>query len=172
MTGNTLGQPQCEAFFRLLAAARRPLIYAGGGVINANASEALRRFSDEYELPVCTTLMGIGCADTKTDRCLHMLGMHGTAYANYAVEDCDFLIAVGARFDDRVAGVPGAFAPNAKSIAHFDVDPSEIGKVKKADWAHIGRLDRDLAELVDYGRRIGFSRRYGAWNDHIAHTEA
>ena len=168
MTANTLTQPQCESFFRLLAAAKRPLIYAGGGVINANASDALRAFAAEYGLPVTTTLMGIGCADTKDANCLHMLGMHGTAYANYAVEDCDLLLAMGARFDDRVAGVPGKFAPNAKSIAHFDIDPSEIGKVKKADWAHVGRLPRALQDLIDYGRRIGFDRKYDDWKEHVA----
>ncbi|MEO1037163.1 MAG: biosynthetic-type acetolactate synthase large subunit [Pseudomonadota bacterium] len=168
LTTNPLTQEQCQAFFRLLSSAKRPLLYAGGGVVNANASAVLREFADEYGLPIATTLMGIGAADTFGERCLHMLGMHGTAYANYAVEDCDFLIAVGARFDDRVAGVPAAFAPNARSVAHFDVDPSEIGKVKKADWAHVGRLQRDLGELLDYGRRIRFKKSFDGWQKHLA----
>ncbi|MEM8983742.1 MAG: biosynthetic-type acetolactate synthase large subunit [Pseudomonadota bacterium] len=167
-TENHLSQTQCEHFFRLLAASERPLIYAGGGVINANAHTELRRLSGEFGIPVVTTLMGIGAADTFDPLCLHMLGMHGTAYANYAVEDCDFLITLGARFDDRVAGVPSAFAPNAKSIAHFDVDPSEIGKVKKADWAHVGRLQRDLATLVGYGLRIRFAKSFEPWIEHVA----
>jgi acetolactate synthase-1/2/3 large subunit len=97
-----------------------------------------------------------------------MLGMHGIASANYAVEDCDFLIAVGARFDDRVAGDPGRFAPSARKIAHFDVDSAEIGKVKRVDWHHVGLLDRDLTELLAYGRRIGFSKSFDVWHDEIA----
>ena len=82
--------------------------------------------------------MGIG-ASTPRSRCaLRMLGMHGAAFANYAVDDCDFLIAVGARFDDRVAGVPAKFARNAKRIAHFDIDRAEVNKVKRVQWSHVG----------------------------------
>ncbi len=168
VSNNRLTQPECEAFFRLLSAAERPLIYAGGGVINAKASAALRALSESLGIPVTTTLMGIGAVDTQASLCLNMLGMHGTAYANYAVDDCDFLIAVGARFDDRVAGVPDKFAPNAKAIAHLDVDPSEIGKVKKADWAHIGILKDDLSDLVDYAKRINFEPALDDWHKHIA----
>jgi len=99
---------------------------------------------------------------------MHMLGMHGLASANYAVEDCDFLIAVGARFDDRVAGDPSRFAPNAKNIAQFDVDIAEIGKVKRVSWHHIGVLARDLDDLLAYGKRIEFSKKFTAWHDEIA----
>jgi acetolactate synthase-1/2/3 large subunit len=123
----------CAKFFELLWHAERPLIYAGGGVIAANASRALRDFAHTFGIPVTTTLMGIGAFDTTDPLALHMLGMHGTAYANYAVEDCDFLIAVGARFDDRVAGVPDKFAQRARCVAHLDVDAAEINKVKHAD---------------------------------------
>lgn len=167
ISNNSLTLEQCEHFYRLLASSQRPLIYAGGGVINSNTSEQLRELSTSFGIPVVTTLMGIGALDTKDPLCLNMLGMHGTAYANYAVDDCDFLIAVGARFDDRVAGDPARFAPGAKSIAHFDVDPSEIGKVKKADWAHVGNLKRDLAELADYGKRIQFSNSFSDWHQHV-----
>ena len=97
-----------------------------------------------------------------------MLGMHGLASANYAVEDCDFLIAVGARFDDRVAGDPSRFAPNAKNIAQFDVDIAEIGKVKRVSWHHIGVLARDLDDLLAYGKRIEFSKKFTVWHDEIA----
>ncbi len=166
--GNTLSNDECEEFFRLLSASKRPLIYAGGGVINAKASQTLRDLSASLKIPVVTTLMGIGAMDTQDSLCLHMLGMHGTAYANYAVDDCDFLIAIGARFDDRVAAAPPKFAPSAKAIAHFDVDPSEIGKVKRADWAHVGVLDRDLSDLLDYGRRIRFSKSFDEWCAHVA----
>src|SRR5947208_1981710 len=119
-----------EAFFRLLGNAERPLMYVGGGVINSNAAAELRAFAERFGVPVVTTLMGIGSVDTTTDLSLHMLGMHGTAYANYAVEDCDFLFAVGSRFDDRVAGKVKEVAPNA-TVAHLDVDASEIGRVDK-----------------------------------------
>jgi acetolactate synthase-1/2/3 large subunit len=97
-----------------------------------------------------------------------MLGMHGAAYANYAVEDCDFLIAIGARFDDRVAAVPDKFAPNAKHIAHFDVDPSEIGKVKSVDWHHVGILQHDLVTLISYGDRHDIRLDLQQWHDEIA----
>ena len=140
---NVLGDGASERFFTMLSESNRPLIYAGGGVINANATKAMRRLASEYGIPVTTTLMALGASDTTHPLALHMLGMHGIASANYAVEDCDFLIAVGARFDDRVAGNPGQFAPNAKNIAHFDVDFAEIGKVKRVNWHHVGVLERD-----------------------------
>ena len=165
---DSLSAEQCESFYRMLAEAERPLIYAGGGVINSNATEALREFADQHGIPVTTTLMGIGAADTTQPLSLHMLGMHGTAFANYAVDDCDFLIAVGARFDDRVAGVPKKFAPNARHIAHFDVDPSEIGKVKSVHWHYIGELASSLRKLSAYGRRIGFDKDYARWHGEIA----
>ena len=102
------------AFFDMLGKSERPLLYVGGGVIKSDAARDLRRFATTYNIPVVTTLQGLGAFDTTHPLSLHMLGMHGTAYANYAVEDCDFLIAVGARFDDRVAGKVATFAPNAK----------------------------------------------------------
>ena len=92
-----------------------PLIYAGGGVVAAEAAPVLRDFVTAFGLPVATTLMGLGAIDTTEPLALHMLGMHGTAFANYAVEDCDFVLALGARFDDRVAGVPDKFAPGLSS---------------------------------------------------------
>jgi acetolactate synthase-1/2/3 large subunit len=164
---NRLGEAACSTFFDMLQRSKRPLIYAGGGVINGNASEVLRAFSAAFEIPVTTTLMGIGAVDTTTPLALHMLGMHGTASANYAVEDCDFLIAVGARFDDRVAGLPEKFAPRARSIAQFDIDPSEIGKVKRVDWSHVGDLNEDLKILTDYGRRKRIKPDFSAWHGEI-----
>jgi acetolactate synthase-1/2/3 large subunit len=101
-----------------------------------------------------------------------MLGMHGTASANYAVDDCDLLIAIGARFDDRVAGVPAKFAPKAKRVLHFDIDPSEIHKVKKADWYHVGLLADALDTLVAYGRRTGFSANFEPWHQEVAHLKS
>ena len=118
---NELAEPRARClmraarFFEMLGESKRPLIYAGGGVINANAAAALSDFAAVFGIPVVTTLMGIGAIDTTSPLCMRMLGMHGTAFANYAVDDCDFLIAVGARFDDRVAGVPAKFARNAQA---------------------------------------------------------
>ena len=165
---NLLDESSCANFFKYLQEAKRPLIYSGGGVIHGEASGLLREFSERYGIPVTTTLMGIGAYDTTEDLSLKMLGMHGTAFANYAVEDCDMIIAMGARFDDRVAGVPEKFAPNAKCIAQFDVDPSEIGKVKSVDWFHVGFLDRDLQTLLDYGARNNIQTDYSAWHEEVA----
>ena len=163
-----LGEEDCAVFFAALRQARRPLIYAGGGVIAAAAAPALAAFSEAFGLPVTTTLMGLGGYDTTQPLALHMLGMHGTAYANYAVEDCDLLIALGARFDDRVAGAPGKFAPNAKFIAHIDIDPAEIGKVKRVDWQHVGPLAAALERLTRYGQAHAVRPAPDDWHAHIA----
>ncbi len=165
---NILSDAASERFFTMLSESNRPLIYAGGGVINGNATKAMRRLANEYGIPVTTTLMALGASDTTHPLALHMLGMHGIASANYAVEDCDFLIAIGARFDDRVAGNPGQFAPNAKNIAHFDVDFAEIGKVKRVNWHHVGVLERDLTDMLAYGRRIRFAKTFDKWHEEIA----
>ncbi|NNL54857.1 MAG: biosynthetic-type acetolactate synthase large subunit [Woeseia sp.] len=165
---NRLSEAACERFYALLAKSERPLIYAGGGIINGNATKALRHFANHYRIPVTTTLMALGASDTTHPLSLHMLGMHGTAFANYAVEDCDMLIAVGARFDDRVAGDPKNFAPKARCIAQFDVDVSEIGKVRNAQWHHVGVLRQDLDELLAYGQRKGITKNLSNWHEHIA----
>jgi acetolactate synthase-1/2/3 large subunit len=158
----------CASFFAALAKAERPLIYAGGGVINAGASQALREFSREFGIPVVTTLMGIGAVDTTHPLSMRMLGMHGAAFANYAVEDCDFLLAAGARFDDRVAGNPPKFARNARFIAHLDIDASEIDKVKRVDMSYVGLMPDALRTLIDYGRRLGFNQEFCAWRERCA----
>ena len=168
---NELSDDSCERFFAMLAESERPLIYAGGGVINANAAKSMRRLASAYGIPVTTTLMALGASDTHHPLALHMLGMHGLASANYAVEDCDFLIVVGARFDDRVAGDPANFAPNAGNIAHFDVDSAEIGKVRRVTWHQVGILDRDLDDMLAYGQRIGFEKDLSTWHEEIAHLK-
>ncbi len=155
-------------FFDMLRQAKRPLIYAGGGVIHGEAAQSLREFARSFGIPVTTTLMGIGAQDTTDPLCLQMLGMHGTAYANYATDDCDFLIAVGARFDDRVAGVPAKFARGAKWIAHLDIDPSEINKVKRVHWHHVGELNRTLKALQGFAQKQNFKPDYREWHTHIA----
>ena len=152
-------------FFRILGQSDRPLIYAGGGVINSNAAEILREFSNTFGIPAVTTLMGIGSVDTTSPLALHMLGMHGTAYANYAVEDCDFLISVGARFDDRVAGNVAEFAPNVRNIAHIDIDAAEINKVVGVTWSHNADAGRTLGELIEAG--ADFKKDYTPWVDHL-----
>ncbi len=158
----------CAAFFDALLKARRPLIYAGGGIIAGAAAPALRTFVDAFGLPVTTTLMGLGGIDTTDPLALHMLGMHGTAYANYAIEDCDFVLALGARFDDRVAGVPDAFAPRARFLAQVDIDPAEINKVKTVDWRHVGPVGKVLERLVSYGRTHGLKPELDDWHAHVA----
>jgi len=103
--------------------------------------------------------------DTTHELSLKMLGMHGTAYANYAVEDCDFLIAIGSRFDDRVAGKVQEFAPKARFIAHIDIDAAEIGKVKVVTWAHVGDAKTALRDLLQ-GRK-NFKKDYSRWLSHV-----
>ena len=164
LADQTLTPDEAGKFFEMLGQASRPLIYAGGGVINAGAAEALGEFALTFGIPVVTTLMGIGSFDTTQDLSLRMLGMHGAAFANYAVDDCDFLIAVGSRFDDRVAGVPAKFAAKAKRIAHLDIDRAEINKVKHVDWSHVGALPEALRALVSCGRHAGFRPDYSAWH--------
>jgi acetolactate synthase I/II/III large subunit len=165
---NGLDEARCAEFFNMLGDSKRPLIYAGGGVIHGQGAQEMRRFAIELGIPVVTTLMGIGAFDTMHPLSMRMLGMHGAAFANYAVDDCDFLIALGARFDDRVAAVPAKFAKNAKHIAHIDVDASEINKVKRVQWSHVGMLPAALDALSGYARRQNFRRDFTEWHAHLA----
>ncbi len=162
----SLDPGHCDALLAALARSRRPLLYAGGGVVHGDAVAALRELSTTFGIPVVTTLMGIGAVDTTEALSLRMLGMHGAAFANYAVQDCDLLIAVGARFDDRVAGVPAQFAPYARYIAHFDVDVSEINKVKRVDWHYVGRVADALQTLTRHAQARGFAADWSAWRAH------
>ena len=155
---------EAAEFFDMLREAKRPLIYAGGGVVNAGAAAPLAEFAINFGIPVVTTLMGIGAFDTTHPLSMRMLGMHGQAFANYAVDDCDFLVCVGARFDDRVAGVPAKFARNAKRIAHLDIDRAEINKVKRVQWSHVGQIGDALKVLLAHGRREGFRPDYAIWH--------
>ena len=164
---NRLSDQQCESFYNYLQASNKPLIYSGGGTIAADASKELRNFSDRFQIPVTTTLMGIGAVDTQSQLSLEMLGMHGTAFANYAVEDCDFMIALGSRFDDRVAAVPKQFAPKAKAVAHFDIDASEINKVKQTDWSHVGLLKNALSDLLAYADKNNINHVFSDWINEI-----
>lgn len=159
-------EKRAAQFFKMLEQSERPLLYCGGGVINGNAAHELREFSEKFQIPVVTTLMGIGSIDVHSDLSLHMLGMHGTAFANYAVEDCDMLIAVGSRFDDRVAGKVKEFAPNARFIAHIDIDAAEIGKVKAIDWSFVGDAKTGLRGLID--NSLTFKKDFSPWHKHLA----
>jgi acetolactate synthase I/II/III large subunit len=150
-----------EDFFDLLQRSERPLICAGGGIISGDAANELREFAHTFQIPVVTTLMGIGSIDTTDELSLHMLGMHGMAYANYAVMDCDFLITIGARFDDRVAGKVQEFAPKAKFLAHIDIDAAEIGKVKSVTWSHVGSAREALIDLLQ--QRKSFKKDFSKW---------
>ena len=170
---NPLPVEKCKQFYDALSQAKKPLIYVGGGAINAEASNEITAFADAFGIPVVSTLMGIGAYDTTRPNALHMLGMHGTAFANYATDDCDFLIAVGARFDDRVAAVPPKFAPTAKFIAHFDIDPSEIDKVKAVDWHHVGLLPESITRLLVYGKEeYQLQVDYSEWHAHVAELKS
>ena len=164
---NRLSDQRCESFYNYLKASNKPLIYSGGGTIAADASKELRKFSDRFQIPVTTTLMGIGAVDTQSQLSLEMLGMHGTAFANYAVEDCDFIIALGSRFDDRVAAVPKQFAPQAKAVAHFDIDASEINKVKQTNWSHVGLLKTALSDLIAYADKNNIHNVFSDWINEI-----
>ncbi len=165
MRKNRLTIPHCRRFFKALSNAKRPLLYLGGGVIHANAAPEVQRFVKRYQVPAVTTLMGIGAFRTKHRLSLHMLGMHGTAYANYAVEDCDLLIALGTRFDDRVAGCPEKFAPNARAIMHIDIDHAEINKVKPTTWHYHGDLAAALRVLMDNDG--GHRPNLEDWHKHV-----
>ncbi|MEA3365923.1 MAG: thiamine pyrophosphate-binding protein, partial [Candidatus Hydrogenedentes bacterium] len=165
LNASRISKEDAAGFFKMLANSDRPLLYAGGGIIHANAAQELRKFAKRFRIPVVTSLMGIGSMDTSDELSLHMLGMHGTAYANYAVEDCDFVIAIGARFDDRVAAKVDAFAPNAKYIAHIDIDAAEIGKVKAPDWAHVGDAKQALRDLLAHGK--SFKKDFSKWVKYV-----
>ncbi|MSW05269.1 MAG: acetolactate synthase large subunit, partial [Actinobacteria bacterium] len=132
---------------RLMSTAKKPVIYAGGGILKARAAEALRELAEMTGIPVVTTLMARGAFPDRHDLCLGMPGMHGNYTAITALQEADLLIALGSRFDDRVTGKVDAFAPNAK-IIHVDIDPAEIGKVRRPDVPIVGDCRRVIEELV------------------------
>ena len=156
-------QKQIRQAAKALAAAQRPVIYAGGGVVNANASEELVEFATADRFPVTCTLMGLGTFPAPHAQWLGMLGMHGTRAANYAMDEADLICAVGARFDDRITGKLSEFAPRAKFI-HIDVDPAEISKNVPAHIPIVGDAKHVLAKLLVEYRAIGPDpARLDAW---------
>jgi len=159
-----------DAAARMIDESERPVLYVGGGVISSGASEELTKLSEKTHILVANTLLGKGAIDEYHPHSLGMLGMHGTAYANHAVHECDLLIAVGARFDDRVTGKLAAFARKAKVI-HIDIDPAEIEKMVSVDVAIIGDCKEVLAKLVEKVKPRGetdWNRQIMQWKSEYA----
>lgn len=162
------GHPkQIREAARVIAAAERPVIYAGGGVIIAGASEELRELALYGHIPVTTTLTGKGCFPEDHELSMGMVGMHGTPYANYALSQADLIFAVGVRFDDRVTGKLEAFAPHAKYV-HVDIDPAEISKNVPADVPIVGDAKRVLAALLVELNKLDLSPdRHLPWMEQV-----
>jgi acetolactate synthase-1/2/3 large subunit len=156
---------QIKAAAKAINAADRPVLYVGGGVVISGASDALRAAAEKAGIPVTTTLLALGTLDETSPLALQMLGMHGTAAANYAVQECDCLIAVGARFDDRVTGNLETFAPQAK-IIHIDIDPASISKNVAVDIPVVGDAKDILQRLLELLRekdRSAWLARIDEW---------
>jgi acetolactate synthase I/II/III large subunit len=157
---------------KALANSRRPVIYGGGGIVNANASEEFREFARADSFPVTLTVMGLGAFPAPDEQWLGMLGMHGTRTANYAMDEADLIVAVGARFDDRITGKLSEFAPRAKFI-HIDIDPAEISKNVPAHIPIVGDVRDVLPKLTheyqalqpDSQRLEEWWKRIGEWQE-------
>ncbi|HET8631148.1 MAG TPA: biosynthetic-type acetolactate synthase large subunit [Thermomicrobiales bacterium] len=154
---------QIKTAARLLAAAERPVVMAGHGVAIAGATEELRQLVERCDLPVAFTLHGLGTLPTGHPHALGLMGMHGHAHVNHAVDKCDLLLNVGARFDDRATGRVDAFAPHA-TIIHIDIDPAEIGKNVRTDVPIVGDARHVLARLLEHVEPT----RHDAWRAEIA----
>src|SRR5205807_3412977 len=156
---------QAQDAAELINRSSKPVLYVGGGAIIAGAAELVGKMAAKGNVPCTTTLLGLGAFDEHDPKALLMLGMHGSAFANYAVQECDCLIAVGARFDDRVTGNLATFAPHAK-IIHIDIDPSSISKNVDVDVAVIGdarhSLELMLPNLEHLDRKEWFAQ-IAAW---------
>jgi acetolactate synthase-1/2/3 large subunit len=152
----------------LIEQSSQPLLYVGGGAISSNASKELYAFASYFQIPVTNTLMGKGSFDEKHELSVGMLGMHGTAYANFSVSECDLLIAVGARFDDRVTGKLDEFAVNAQ-VLHIDIDPAEVGKNRTPNISLVGDIKKVLGELLKLASQKNLVNRDQtlAWRERI-----
>lgn len=164
------GNPrQIEQAIALIRNAERPLLYVGGGAIAASAHAELLELAEYFQIPVTTTLMGKGAFDENHPLSVGMLGMHGTAYANFAVSECDLLLAVGARFDDRVTGKLDEFASRAKVI-HIDIDPAEVGKNRTPEVPIVGDVRQVLLDLLRRLKEVGAAanpHQTQGWRDRI-----
>lgn len=139
---------QIKKAVRSLMSAKKPMVYVGGGAVSANASYLITELVDTLNLPVTNTLMGLGAIDGNHQNCLGMLGMHGTYEANLAMHNSDLILALGARFDDRVTNAVNKFCPDAK-ILHVDIDPASISKTVRADIPIVGSVDVVLEQMLD-----------------------
>ena len=158
----------------LIALSRQPVIYAGGGVVSSDSAAALTRLAEEFHLPVTTTLMGLGAFPGDHPNWLGMLGMHGTYTANMAINSCDVLVSVGARFDDRVTGRVNAFASRAK-IIHIDIDPTSISKNVVVDVPIVADCKQGLEGLIEEVARIkgvDWKDKHSDWNASLAQMKA
>jgi acetolactate synthase-1/2/3 large subunit len=157
---------ELQAVLDLVRQSRKPIIYAGGGIVSSGAAPELRAFAERTGIPVALTLLGLGGFPSEHFLCLQMLGMHGTVYANYAINDADLLLALGVRFDDRVTGKVSEFAKHGK-IVHIDIDPSEINKNKVAHLpihADVRPALQDLLRLLDAGGKTeALGQRFVDW---------
>lgn len=156
---------QIQAAAQAINASKRPVFYVGGGVIISGAADALRAVAKKANVPVTMTLMGLGAFDQTDPLSLDMLGMHGAAYANFAVQNCDLLVSVGARFDDRVTGKLKTFAPHAK-VVHIDMDPSSISKNVPVDIPVVGdarNVLEAMLEYVEFQPRTEWLEQIAAW---------
>ncbi|MFH1783808.1 MAG: biosynthetic-type acetolactate synthase large subunit [bacterium] len=161
---NYTGHPgQIKKAARAIEKAERPVIYGGGGLIIADAWKELRQLAEKADIPVTLTLMGIGAFPCNHRLSLGMLGMHGTFYANYAIQESDLIIAIGSRFDDRITGKISAFAPHAK-IIHIDIDPTSISKNVVVDIPVVGDAREILRELIKNVKK----NELKAWNNKIS----
>ena len=161
---------QVKRALTMILKARKPVIYAGGGVISSGAAQELTTLADRLQIPVTMTLMGLGGFPGTHPLSLGMLGMHGTYQANMAVTNCDLLIAIGARFDDRVTGKIEAFAPSSKKI-HIDIDPTSISKNVRVDTPIVGDCKRVLAQMISLLKEEKgldeYLRSLGTWHQQI-----
>jgi acetolactate synthase-1/2/3 large subunit len=156
---------QIKAAAKLIAEAKRPVIYAGNGINQVDAADELKAFAEKIDCPVTTTLLGLGGFPSGNPLSLDMLGMHGTAYANWAVHESDLLIVLGARFDDRVTGNPKFFAPGAKVI-HVDIDPAELGKIRVPQvsiWGDVKSVLTQLTKAVKPKKHAAWRKQVSAW---------
>jgi acetolactate synthase I/II/III large subunit len=168
-----------SAAAELINRSEKPVLYVGGGVISGGAHELVRQLAQAGNIPCTTTLLGLGAFDEHSPLSLYMLGMHGSAFANYAVQESDCLIAIGARFDDRVTGNLACFAPNAK-IIHIDIDPSSVAKVIDVDAPVIADAKTAIAALlplVEHRDRAAWLDKIAAWKTkypfvYLDHTPA
>lgn len=164
----SLDHTEIDKLIEVIAESERPIIIAGGGVVYSNASNELMTFVNKTNIPVTTTLLGLGGFPSDHNLWLGMLGHHGTYTANMAIQNADLVISIGSRFDDRVTMKLDGFAPHAKRIAHIDIDPAEIGKIIKTDIACVG----DIKEVLEYANTKAISSLSESWITTVLENKA